>query len=100
MDFLSYLTYHNIMKPETAVLVLNSVAMRDKAVETIRALNVHTADLYLDNDEAGQNLTRHFQEQLHGSTVEDHSKLYTGYEDFNAFLVAPKHQQHASGEMA
>jgi hypothetical protein len=70
--------------------------MRDKAVETIQALNAHTIDLYLDDDEAGQNLTRHFQEQLQRNTVVDLSGIYAGYEDFNAYLVSTHQQRHTS----
>lgn len=96
MDFLSYLTFYELKIPETTVLVLNSVAMKDRAVETIKALGADTVDLYLDHDNAGQALTRHFQEALPHMTVTDQSNVYAGYKDFNAFLVTSEQQRRAS----
>lgn len=70
------------------VLVLNSAAMRDRAVELIRARASQTLQLYLDHDAAGRQLVSAFQEQLPSAQIEDRSELYSGHKDLNDYLVA------------
>ncbi len=70
--------------------VLNSVTMKDRAVETIRehggaATKVY---LYLDHDTAGRELTAYLTKHLTRQEVLDRSELYTGYKDFNDYLQA------------
>lgn len=96
MDFLSYLTHFGLSQPNTAVLVLNSVAMKGKAVETITSLNPAQVQLYLDHDKAGRSLTEYFQMQLPHNTVTDQSHLFAGYEDFNDYLMAKNQKPLAS----
>lgn len=91
MDFLSALEYHG--KPiTTPVIVLNSVAMKDRAVEAIKGMQASRVYLYLDRDNSGRELTGYFQQQLQGTTIVDNSDLYVGYKDFNEFLVGSKQQ--------
>lgn len=87
IDFLSALTYYrrNITTP---VIVLNSVTMKDKAVETLRKMGVSKVHLYLDRDKSGRQLTEYFEQQFHRAmSIVDNSDLYIGHKDFNAFLV-------------
>lgn len=91
IDFLSALEHHG--KPiTTPVIVLNSVAMKDRAVKAIKEMGVDKVYLYLDNDVAGRELTDHFNQQLAGMTIIDNSVLYAKYKDFNEFLVNSKKQ--------
>jgi len=86
IDFLSALEYHQ--KPLTApVIVLNSVTLGDRAVETIKEMEVSKVRLYFDHDKAGRELTEHFKRLLHGVTVLDKSDLYEGHKDFNEYLT-------------
>jgi DNA primase len=91
MDFLSALEHYH--KPiTTPVIVLNSVAMKDKAITAIRNMGAGKVYLYLDNDKAGRELTEHFREQLQGVTIVDNSSLYEGYKDFNEWLAKGRKQ--------
>jgi len=86
IDFLSALTHYG-KDIATPVIVLNSVAMKDRAVEAIREIGADKVYLYLDRDQSGRELTEYFTQQLHGVTVLDKSDLYAEYKDFNEFLV-------------
>jgi len=91
MDFLSALEYYG--KPiTTPVIVLNSVAMKDRAVEAIRDMQVSKVYLYLDRDESGRELTGYLQQQLQGVTIIDNSVLYAEHKDFNEFLTGVEKQ--------
>jgi 5S rRNA maturation endonuclease (ribonuclease M5) len=91
-DFLSALTHYGV-DITTPVIVLNSVAMKDRVIETIREAGVGKVYLYLDRDKSGRELTAHFKRQLHDITLVDNSTLYADYKDFNEFLVAQSHQK-------
>lgn len=88
MDYLSALTFYGKTEADTPVLILNSAAMEKVAVEKIQSLGVRKVHLYLDRDETGKAMATHFRDQLAGLEVIDQSKLYVGYKDFNAFLMA------------
>lgn len=91
MDFLSALEYHG--KPVTTpVIVLNSVAMKDRTVEAIKGMEASKVYLYLDNDVAGRELSGYFQQQLQDVAIIDNSDLYAEHKDFNEFLVSGKKQ--------
>jgi DNA primase len=90
MDFLSALTYEGRQEAETAVLVLNSAAMKRKAAQTIRQLGARRVYLYLDHDSAGEELAAYFQQVLVGMEIHDQSDLYAGYKDFNDFVTAER----------
>lgn len=88
IDYLSALTYYQRTAATTPVIVLNSVAMRQRAVEAIRRMGAAKVYLYLDLDESGREIAGYFKEQLPGVEILDKSDLYAGYKDFNEFLVA------------
>jgi 5S rRNA maturation endonuclease (ribonuclease M5) len=70
-------------------LILNSVAEREKAIETIKNLkNVNLVKLYLDNDKAGKETAKYFMNKLNKENikVEDRSNFYGKYKDLNDFL--------------
>ena len=88
IDFLSALTFYQVKEAKTAVIVLNSVSLKDRAIEKIKEMGVTQVYLYLDQDDGGKQGIAHFRQHL-GSRIslKDQSSLYTGYKDFNAFLV-------------
>jgi len=91
MDFLSALEYYG--KPiTTPVIVLNSVAMKDRAIEAIRDMQVSKVYLYLDRDDSGRELSGYFQQRLQGMTIVDNSVLYAEHKDFNEFLTGVEKQ--------
>ena len=88
IDYLSALTHYQRSAAATPVIVLNSVAMQQRAVEAIRRMGAAKVYLYLDRDESGKKLARDFKEQLPGVEVLDKSDLYAAHKDFNEFLTA------------
>jgi len=89
IDFLSALVYYG--KPiTTPVIVMNSVAMKHRTLNTIRDMGSRKVYLYLDRDEAGRELAGYLRKELQGVAVLDNSGLYDGHKDFNDFLKANK----------
>ncbi|GHT42072.1 DNA primase [Bacteroidia bacterium] len=81
-DFLSYLTIQKIKKTQHDVVILNSVANIQKAMDFIQAhRGIYT---YLDNDDAGRKATELIQ-SAH-STVYNRSTKYADYKDLNDYL--------------
>lgn len=87
MDFLSAKMAWTTDFPLTSVLILNSVALKDQAVATIRERGFSDVTLYLDHDAAGRKLTAELQ-ALEGLRVHDGSDIYAGHDDFNDWLQA------------
>ncbi len=81
-DFLSLVMLEG-GKPDGTVIVLNSVAKREKALETIHKLNPKIVELYGDHDAAGEQLVPFFRTGLPNVEVIDKSELYRGYDDLN-----------------
>ncbi|MEZ4614433.1 MAG: toprim domain-containing protein [Caldilineaceae bacterium] len=86
MDFLSAIVLSG-RPPLHPVIVMNSVAMKDRTIAAIRELGARQVDLYLDRDEAGTKLTRELQESLADCIVTDRSGLYAGHKDMNEWLM-------------
>ncbi|MEM7125701.1 MAG: toprim domain-containing protein [Chloroflexota bacterium] len=86
MDFLSACMVAK-RKPVMDCIILNSVAMRDRAVEAIQQMDVGTLYLYLDRDERGRQLTEELTAQLSDLTVHDQSGLYAEHKDLNEYLM-------------
>ena len=66
---------------------MNSAMMAGPTVEVIRSLGVSKVYLYTQHDEPGRKARDHIIKSLTAQKVLDRSDLYTGYKDFNAFLV-------------
>ena len=81
IDFLSYLERE---KADESFLILNSLAMSQKAKKHIT--NIENVKLFLDNDSAGKTLTRELLSEF--SNVIDQSSTYGEYEDYNDFHVS------------
>jgi len=88
IDFLSALCFYQVKEAKTAVIVLNSVSFSYRAIEKIKEMGITKVYLYLDQDAGGTQSTVYFRQHLGGSlSLIDKSSLYTGYKDFNEFLV-------------
>ena len=89
MDFLSALTHYDTLKPKTDIIILNSIAMQQEAIEIIKSRGYSKVFHYLDHDEAGDKLRKTLEESFKNSVDRvDRSKVYQGFKDFNEFLVA------------
>lgn len=86
-DFLSALVYYGREEATTPVIVLNSVAMQQRAVDTIKRKGATKVYVYPDHDKGGQDLLKFLRDQLPGVEILDKSEVYKGYKDFNQFLT-------------
>jgi hypothetical protein len=89
-DLLSAIAFGVLTTPLPHILVLNSNALRDKAIAAIQESKPAAVDLYLDNDQSGRDLALYFKQQLaaSGIPVNDRSDLYGTYKDFNDYLTS------------
>lgn len=88
--FLDYLTYVTLCgKPQGQVIVLNSVSLRNQAVERLNELGVTRIELYRDQDEAGEALLAFLREQLPMSEIVDQApQIYPDAKDLNEWHQA------------
>ena len=87
IDFLTYLTLKKKLGLEAGVLVLNSGAMRNRALPCIQAEEVEEVRLYLDNDDMGNICTEFFLENAEGKKIADMRGHYQSYDDLNDWFV-------------
>ena len=84
-DYLSFVQVREILRMEESdYLILNSVALLLKNVTVL--MNYTSIELYLDNDDAGNNYTELIRKQFEQAV--DCRKLYREYEDVNDWLKA------------
>ena len=81
MDFLSYLTIKTNTNKD--FIILNSVALTDKAIEVIKQYN--DISLALDNDQAGDIATQKILKHLPGAI--DVRGYYKSFKDLNEFIM-------------
>ena len=86
IDFLSYLSYKNISKRNEDYLILNSVALIEKATEKLKDYNLIYA--YLDNDTSGVKATNILKKRF--VNVVDCSFIFKGYKDLNEYLMSAR----------
>jgi len=82
-DFLSWAAVDRQV-PMPTVIVLNSVAMLDRALPKVRG--VPEVDVYFDNDDAGRKATEKVLAAF--PHAQDRSSTYAGYKDYNDLLKA------------
>jgi len=87
MDFLAFLSHRGITDFRNAVIILNSVNMKDRALEVIAGYEFSKIYLFLDNDEAGETAKQFFIDRIGNTPVVDKSGLYEGYNDFNEMTM-------------
>jgi hypothetical protein len=84
MDYLSYLEIAPLAKICDYV-ILNSTSNYKKALEII-GTRYELVELYLDNDDAGDQLTQIFQKNIKRGKIIDKRKYYLKYNDLNEYL--------------
>ena len=84
IDFLSYLEI-NRNAPLSNYLILNSASMQEKGLEAIQG-KFEAFELYLDNDQRGNEATQFFMDNLNNAT--DKRVHYKSYKDLNDFLLS------------
>lgn len=87
-DFLAYLSFHNHSEPPFSVVVLNSGALKARAVAHILERKYDEVRLFLDNDQTGDAGTTYFQELLGTISVDDCRDQYHGFKDFNEMTMS------------
>lgn len=87
IDFLTYLTLKKKPGLEASVLVLNSGAMRNRALSYIQADGVEEVRLYLDNDDMGDICTEFFLENAGDKKIADMRGHYRDHDDLNDWFV-------------
>jgi 5S rRNA maturation endonuclease (ribonuclease M5) len=84
MDFLSLLQLKQLRRPETDVIILNSVALIGRSIEILKSYK--DVFLFLNNDKAGQTAAEKLRQA--GINGIDASEFYKGYKDVNEYLSA------------
>ena len=82
--FIDFLSYLERTQTDESFLILNSLAMSQKAKTLFTKFE--KVKLFLDNDSAGKTLTRELLSEF--SNVIDQSSTYGEYEDYNDFHVS------------
>ncbi len=85
-DFLTLVSRDGL--PDATIIVLNSVALKQKGLQGLSMLLPNSIDVYRDNDDAGRELFDYFKKALPNTNIFDCSAQYEGFEDFNAWHVA------------
>lgn len=88
-DFLSNLSMKEIDAPIYDTIILNSLSLAGKAVNTIKDNKYKSARLFLDNNAAGDSATQKIGKELEMVWIEtkDMRGLYSDYEDINDFWI-------------
>lgn len=93
MDFLSFRTLHSQPgESQQDFLILNSVSLFARAQELL--IPYKRVGLYLDQDEAGRNLTR--KALAIDAKYVDQSGLYAKYKDLNQWMTAQGEHPHTN----
>lgn len=88
MDMLSASHVYTKDLEGVSLLVLNSVALKERALTAIREGGAQTVLLFPDHDASGRELVSWFMAQLPDRQVVDESRRYPGHKDVNEWLVA------------
>ena len=81
-DFLSYLTFLDIIEPEYTTYILNSLSFLDITIPFLRGCNVH---YFGQNDNAAEESFQKLKES--GIDVIDEREFYRGHKDLNKWWV-------------
>ncbi len=87
-NFLSALTYYNVLTPKHNTIVLNSLSFLPEIHKLLA--NYRQINLFLDNDpdsQSGQKAANEINEK-HPNIKNLASLIYPGYKDFNEFLIS------------
>lgn len=90
IDFLSAMEHYKIQRPNHSTIILNSLCNLDKIIPFFARYT--KINLFLDNDpvsKAGQNAAEKIS-RLHPNVINHAAKIYSGYNDFNDFILNKK----------
>ena len=87
IDFLSLLVLHKSKYLEGTVLILNSTALLNRAIEFTKQKEWKVIYTYLDNDESGNKATQTLQQVF---SIQSQQEYYKGFKDVNEFLMNGK----------
>ena len=87
MDFLAFMTYYQKNSFKNSVIILNSIHLKQKALDRIKDYNFSKIYLFLDNDEAGTVCKQFFLDNIPHTPITDKSALYSGFKDFNHMTI-------------
>lgn len=93
-DHLSWIALHPTESPPT-VIVLNSNALKERAVAVLEKLGTPEVEVYRDCDASGEKLLSFLKDALPMCEVSDAAVSYSGFNDLNECLI---HQMRRSGE--
>jgi len=82
-DFLSYLTMKNLTEPDGDTLVLNSTALKTRALPYIENPQYQEIQLFLDDDGPGNICTAYFLGVAKTANIADMQTHYPKYNDLN-----------------
>ena len=82
-DFLSYLTMKNLNEPDGDTLVLNSTALKTRALPYIENPQYEGIQLFLDNDEPGNICAAYFLDAAKTENIADMRTHYLKHNDLN-----------------
>jgi hypothetical protein len=86
LSFISMLQILKISKMKGDVIVLNTVSMKEDAVDYINENNYKEGYLFLDNDKAGEDCTQYIFNHTH-KIFKDARNLFSGFKDPNDLLT-------------
>ena len=93
-DFLSTLQHYGLRAPRANVIVLNSLALIERAVAHLKAEQLTNVYAYLDHDQAGENALARLS--AGPWSVQDASSFYQDHKDANEYLQDVARQRQAS----
>lgn len=85
IDFLSFLTDHDLQDFQSTILILNSVNLRGETLEVFDKNSYKKVYCFLDNDKAGQEALGFYEENLTLPII-DKSEVYKNFDDYNEYL--------------
>lgn len=88
-DFLSLLTMLKTDNLHGDNILMHSVSLYDKTLQTIKEQGYSSVNLFLDNDKSGRKYTEQFKTDL-GDKVEVQSELFLPFIDINEMLKSQK----------
>lgn len=90
MDFLAFLSFFQLANFKNSVIILNSINLKNKALEEIKKYSFDKIYLFLDNDKAGIETKNFFIQNIKNIPMIDKSDLYKDYKDFNQMTIEGK----------
>lgn len=87
MDFLAFLSYYDNTNFKNSVIILNTINLRQRALEEIVKHSFTKIYLFLDNDEGGESTKDFFMENIKNTPLIDKSNLYKNFKDFNTMTI-------------